>query len=62
MAAPTAVIQSSSATGMRLWCTERTQEEKELGLKLGAERAFESGKQRYRLMGGRITCSHIAEE
>jgi NADPH:quinone reductase-like Zn-dependent oxidoreductase len=38
----TALIQLGSAAGMRVWCTGRTKEKKELGLKLGAARAFES--------------------
>jgi NADPH:quinone reductase-like Zn-dependent oxidoreductase len=41
----TALIQMGSAAGMRVWCTGRTTEKKELGLKLGAERAFDSGEE-----------------
>ena len=40
----TALIQMGSAAGMRVWCTGRTKEKRELGLKLGAERAFVSGE------------------
>ncbi|PMD44828.1 NAD(P)-binding protein [Hyaloscypha variabilis F] len=40
----TALVQLGSAAGMRVWCMGRTQEKRELGLKLGAERAFESGE------------------
>ena len=38
----TALIQLGSATGMRVWCTGRTAGKRELGLRLGAEKAFES--------------------
>ena len=41
----TALIQMGSAAGMRVWCTGRTQEKRGLGLRLGAERAFESGEE-----------------
>ncbi|KAH7351277.1 hypothetical protein BKA65DRAFT_500129 [Rhexocercosporidium sp. MPI-PUGE-AT-0058] len=40
----TALIQLGSAAGMRVWCTGRTPAKRELGLKLGAEKAFESGE------------------
>ncbi|KAK0102275.1 hypothetical protein ONS95_005897 [Cadophora gregata] len=40
----TALIQLGSAAGMRVWCTGRTAAKRELGLKLGAEKAFESGE------------------
>ncbi|KAL2071173.1 hypothetical protein VTL71DRAFT_12408 [Oculimacula yallundae] len=39
----TALIQLGSAAGMRVWCTGRTAAKRSLGLKLGAEKAFESG-------------------
>jgi NADPH:quinone reductase-like Zn-dependent oxidoreductase len=39
----TALIQLGAAAGMRVWCTGRTAAKRELGLKLGAERAFEAG-------------------
>lgn len=38
-----ALIQLGSAAGMRVWCTGRSAAKRELGLKLGAESAFESG-------------------
>jgi NADPH:quinone reductase-like Zn-dependent oxidoreductase len=38
----TALIQLGSAAGMRVWCTGRTPEKRALGLRLGAEKAFES--------------------
>jgi NADPH:quinone reductase-like Zn-dependent oxidoreductase len=41
----TALIQMGSAAGMRVWCTGRTAEKRELGRKLGAERAFDSGEE-----------------
>ncbi|KAL5321453.1 hypothetical protein ACEPPN_009411 [Leptodophora sp. 'Broadleaf-Isolate-01'] len=40
----TALIQLGSAAGMRVWCTGRTAAKRALGLKLGAEKAFESGE------------------
>jgi len=40
-----ALIQMGKAAGMRVWCTGRTKEKRELGLKLGAERTFGSGKE-----------------
>jgi NADPH:quinone reductase-like Zn-dependent oxidoreductase len=36
----TALIQMGAAAGMRVWCTGRTTEKRELGLRLGAEKAF----------------------
>jgi NADPH:quinone reductase-like Zn-dependent oxidoreductase len=36
----TALIQLGAAAGMRVWCTGRTEAKRELGLRLGAERAF----------------------
>jgi NADPH:quinone reductase-like Zn-dependent oxidoreductase len=41
----TALIQLGAAAGMRVWCTGRTVEKRELGLRLGAEKAFISGKE-----------------
>jgi NADPH:quinone reductase-like Zn-dependent oxidoreductase len=41
----TALIQMGSAAGMRVWCTGRTAEKRELALKLGAERVFVSGEE-----------------
>jgi NADPH:quinone reductase-like Zn-dependent oxidoreductase len=38
-----ALIQLGSAAGIRVWCTGRSAEKRELGLKLGAEQVFESG-------------------
>lgn len=40
----TALIQMGAKAGIRVWCTGRTKEKRELGLKLGAERVFESGE------------------
>ena len=40
----TALIQLGTAAGMRVWCTGRTAAKRELGLKLGAEKAFASGE------------------
>lgn len=39
----TALIQLGSAAGMRVWVTGRTEEKRNLGLELGAERAFAPG-------------------
>ncbi|KIN08844.1 hypothetical protein OIDMADRAFT_48686 [Oidiodendron maius Zn] len=39
----TALIQMGAAAGMRVWCTGRTAEKRALGLRLGAEQAFEPG-------------------
>ncbi|TVY50695.1 putative zinc-type alcohol dehydrogenase-like protein YogA [Lachnellula cervina] len=41
----TALIQLGSAAGMRVWCTGRSPKKRELGLRLGAKKAFTSGKQ-----------------
>jgi len=41
----TALIQLGAAAGMRVWCTGRTVEKRELGLRLGAEKAFTSGEE-----------------
>jgi NADPH:quinone reductase-like Zn-dependent oxidoreductase len=41
----TALIQMGSVAGMRVWCTGRTAEKRELALKLGAERVLESGEE-----------------
>ncbi|KAH6682994.1 hypothetical protein B0J14DRAFT_574815 [Halenospora varia] len=41
----TALIQLGSAAGMRVWCTGRTAEKRELALRLGAEKVFEAGEQ-----------------
>jgi NADPH:quinone reductase-like Zn-dependent oxidoreductase len=38
----TALIQFGHAAGMRVWCTGRMAMKRELGLSLGAERAFEA--------------------
>lgn len=40
----TALIQMGAAAGMRVWCTGRTADKRELGLKLGAEKAFVAGE------------------
>jgi NADPH:quinone reductase-like Zn-dependent oxidoreductase len=40
----TALIQLGSKAGMRVWCTGRTTEKRELGLRLGAEKAFAAGE------------------
>ncbi|KAE9375229.1 NAD(P)-binding protein [Stipitochalara longipes BDJ] len=40
-----ALIQLGSAAGIRVWCTGRTKEKRDLGLKLGAEKAFKSGEE-----------------
>jgi len=41
----TALIQLGTAAGMRVWCTGRTAEKRELGLRLGAEKALTSGEE-----------------
>jgi NADPH:quinone reductase-like Zn-dependent oxidoreductase len=41
----TALTQMGSVAGMRVWCTGRTAKKSDLGLKLGAERAFSSGEE-----------------
>ncbi|TVY88817.1 putative zinc-type alcohol dehydrogenase-like protein [Lachnellula willkommii] len=41
----TALIQLGAAAGMRVWCTGRSPEKRELGLRLGAEKAYTSGEQ-----------------
>ena len=41
----TALIQLGAAAGIRVWCTGRTAEKRELGLRLGAEKAFTSGEE-----------------
>lgn len=40
----TALIQLGSAAGMRVWCTGRTAKKRALGLRLGAEKAFEANE------------------
>ncbi|KUJ17964.1 NAD(P)-binding protein [Mollisia scopiformis] len=40
-----ALIQLGAAAGMRVLCTGRTAAKRELGLKLGAEKAFEAGQE-----------------
>ncbi|KAF4626678.1 hypothetical protein G7Y89_g11480 [Cudoniella acicularis] len=41
----TALIQLGSAAGMRVWCTGRTAEKRDLGVRLGAEEAFAAGEE-----------------
>jgi D-arabinose 1-dehydrogenase-like Zn-dependent alcohol dehydrogenase len=41
----TALIQLGAAAGMRVWCTGRTAEKRELGLRLGAEKAFAANEE-----------------
>ena len=41
----TALIQLGTAAGMRVWCTGRTPQKKTLGLRLGAEKAFEANEE-----------------